>query len=347
MHAPSSADSSNSFTAGEVGLLHACWQLCCWYTASGTHPVVWTVLRDFAMWGREAEGGAGAQNKCSQAVGSCLHGQLADLYQADKARAAAGTTPLYFVSAWGGGQPGARQVLSPSSGPSRALPLVSPFLCSRLLHESLPPLDRAPRTPSSWRALLISVHSSVQEEGHSLPLPGFEEEHSNEQRGHVNRYVTLRRSPVRPAETCRQGPRVTSPLPCGGGNESGCSEERQVVGATCCAALSFWSDTIAGCEFEPSTSKAGHPRRDTACSDRGMAAFPFRGICNAKVRSSINPIFLKKERTQVRKGVCPQTYAPSGGPNEGGGEGHGKSKRRRWGVWLWLALVDHKANANS
>ena len=51
-----------------------------------------------------------AQNACSQPVGSCLANQLADLVAADTARATAGTTPLYFVSRWGGGQPGANQV---------------------------------------------------------------------------------------------------------------------------------------------------------------------------------------------------------------------------------------------
>jgi hypothetical protein len=48
-------------------------------------------------------------------VGSCLANQLADLYAADMKRIAAGTTPVYFISRWGGGQPGFNQVSTVSS----------------------------------------------------------------------------------------------------------------------------------------------------------------------------------------------------------------------------------------
>ncbi|KAK9805195.1 hypothetical protein WJX72_005302 [[Myrmecia] bisecta] len=47
---------------------------------------------------------------CAQLPGSCLDSQLQDLYNADVARTKAGTTPRYFVTRWGGGLPGAKQV---------------------------------------------------------------------------------------------------------------------------------------------------------------------------------------------------------------------------------------------
>lgn len=43
-------------------------------------------------------------------MGSCLGGQLTDLAAADKARAAAGTTPLYLISRYGGGGANTKQV---------------------------------------------------------------------------------------------------------------------------------------------------------------------------------------------------------------------------------------------
>ena len=51
-----------------------------------------------------------AQSACSQVVGSCLGSQIFDLAVADNTRIAAGTTPLYLVSRYGGGLPGATQV---------------------------------------------------------------------------------------------------------------------------------------------------------------------------------------------------------------------------------------------
>ncbi len=50
------------------------------------------------------------QSACSQVVGSCLSSQIFDLAVADNTRVAAGTTPLYLVSRYGGGLPGATQV---------------------------------------------------------------------------------------------------------------------------------------------------------------------------------------------------------------------------------------------
>ena len=55
--------------------------------------------------GRACMGQAG----CQQPEGTCLANQLADYYNADIERIGMGTTPLYFVSRWGGGQPGAQQ----------------------------------------------------------------------------------------------------------------------------------------------------------------------------------------------------------------------------------------------
>ena len=49
------------------------------------------------------------QSACQQPQGSCLGNQLADYYNADIARIGQGTTPISFVSRWGGGQPGAQQ----------------------------------------------------------------------------------------------------------------------------------------------------------------------------------------------------------------------------------------------
>lgn len=49
------------------------------------------------------------QNACSQPVNSCLANQLSDLATADDKRVAAGSTPQYYVSRWGGGRAGAKQ----------------------------------------------------------------------------------------------------------------------------------------------------------------------------------------------------------------------------------------------
>ena len=59
----------------------------------------------------------GLQEGCQQPQGSCLSNQLYDLYQADVKRISQGTTPVNFVSRWGGGQPGAKQVPPASTGP--------------------------------------------------------------------------------------------------------------------------------------------------------------------------------------------------------------------------------------
>ena len=50
------------------------------------------------------------QNACSQPVNSCLSNQLKDLADGDDARIKRGDTPLYYVSRWGGGRTGAKQV---------------------------------------------------------------------------------------------------------------------------------------------------------------------------------------------------------------------------------------------
>lgn len=50
------------------------------------------------------------QSPCNQPLQSCLANSLYDYFNADLARIAAGTTPLYMVSRWGGGNPNAQQV---------------------------------------------------------------------------------------------------------------------------------------------------------------------------------------------------------------------------------------------
>jgi Male gamete fusion factor len=50
------------------------------------------------------------QNACKRPVGSCLGYQLTDLAAADSARTAAGTTPLYMISRYGGGASNTKQV---------------------------------------------------------------------------------------------------------------------------------------------------------------------------------------------------------------------------------------------
>ena len=47
---------------------------------------------------------------CNQLPQSCLGNQLKDLYNADMARVAAGQTPQYFISRYGGGGSGGNQV---------------------------------------------------------------------------------------------------------------------------------------------------------------------------------------------------------------------------------------------
>ena len=59
--------------------------------------------------------GTALQSPCNQLIGSCLSNQLYDLYTADVARVAGGTTPVYMVARWGGGNPNARQVMKASS----------------------------------------------------------------------------------------------------------------------------------------------------------------------------------------------------------------------------------------
>lgn len=54
------------------------------------------------------------QNGCQQVPQTCLANQLDDLTQADLARAAAGTTPIYLVGRYGGGISGATQVGHPT-----------------------------------------------------------------------------------------------------------------------------------------------------------------------------------------------------------------------------------------
>jgi len=50
------------------------------------------------------------QNGCKRPAGTCLANQLTDLATADKARVAAGSTPLYFIGRYGGGTANAKQV---------------------------------------------------------------------------------------------------------------------------------------------------------------------------------------------------------------------------------------------
>ena len=52
-----------------------------------------------------------AQNPCGQQKGSCTANSLWNYYQADLNAMKIGTTPLYLVSRWGGGQPSATQVV--------------------------------------------------------------------------------------------------------------------------------------------------------------------------------------------------------------------------------------------
>ena len=54
------------------------------------------------------------QNACKRAVGSCLGNQLSDMAAADTARAAKGSTPLYFITRYGGGNTAPTQAHSAS-----------------------------------------------------------------------------------------------------------------------------------------------------------------------------------------------------------------------------------------
>ena len=101
------------------------------------------------------------QSACSQPVGSCLANQLAELYAADVARVQAGTTPLYLISRWGGGQAGVNQVTRKKQhGLSAGNDLMSP----RTPHSGLPSCPRHllgawPATPSTAAA---SQHAVVR-----------------------------------------------------------------------------------------------------------------------------------------------------------------------------------------
>ncbi|KAK9799370.1 hypothetical protein WJX73_004741 [Symbiochloris irregularis] len=55
-------------------------------------------------------------NACSQPVGSCLANQIADLAAADDKLIALGSTPLYYVTRWGGGNAAANQAFSKVQG---------------------------------------------------------------------------------------------------------------------------------------------------------------------------------------------------------------------------------------
>ena len=50
------------------------------------------------------------QNGCSNVPQSCLGSQILDYYTADQTRISSGTTPVYMVTAYGGGNPNATQV---------------------------------------------------------------------------------------------------------------------------------------------------------------------------------------------------------------------------------------------
>ena len=61
-------------------------------------------------------------------MGSCLGGQLTDLAAADKARTAAGSTPLYMISRYGGGATNTKQVWAEQSRRHRQGPLLHQLL---------------------------------------------------------------------------------------------------------------------------------------------------------------------------------------------------------------------------
>ena len=50
-----------------------------------------------------------AQDACYKPPGSCLANQLKDLYTADVALVAKGSTPLHFITRYGGGNTGGKQ----------------------------------------------------------------------------------------------------------------------------------------------------------------------------------------------------------------------------------------------
>ena len=50
------------------------------------------------------------QSGCSNVPQSCLGSQILDYYAADQTRISSGTTPVYMVAAYGGGNPNATQV---------------------------------------------------------------------------------------------------------------------------------------------------------------------------------------------------------------------------------------------
>ena len=70
------------------------------------------MLIDFDLVGWIFSFEPASQSPCDQPEGSCLSNQLYGYYTADLQRIAAGTTPLYMVSRWGGGLPNAQQVPS-------------------------------------------------------------------------------------------------------------------------------------------------------------------------------------------------------------------------------------------
>ena len=81
-----------------------------WNVAHWPYTCLWHITEARNVWLDGGKTSVGLQGGCQQPQGTCLAHQLADYYNADMARIGMGTTPVYFVSRWGGGQPGAQQV---------------------------------------------------------------------------------------------------------------------------------------------------------------------------------------------------------------------------------------------
>ena len=71
------------------------------------------------------------QDACNLLPQSCLANQLKDLYTADQARVAAGQTPLYFITRYGGGANNSNQVLKDAA-------------CYRIVELSRPATEAVP-----------------------------------------------------------------------------------------------------------------------------------------------------------------------------------------------------------
>lgn len=110
------------------------------------------------------------QNGCKRPAGTCLANQLTDLATADKARVAAGSTPLYFVGRYGGGTANAKQVCSISRS-------LTGMCCSSdcaLQHAPLTCLPQAAQATAGAQVLRSVAFIAVQKRSDADCLPSLE-----------------------------------------------------------------------------------------------------------------------------------------------------------------------------